>query len=317
MGEPLSPDRVFNFPLDEPHPAYAFFAHASLPEYVGDPNNNNGWLAADDYLLGELEAMVDEQMVIPEDDEIAEQMIVPAIKEDTEPVVEAKEEQVITPVADIVEGQMDAPMMDMEENLIALFGEGDEFDDDDLEDDAPNGFEEEEVWEVNGDSLMAPVTPPPMLFVPSPSIYEVGGPSTAVTEGPSFPHSTLGFPIPPCVVEDLSTRLGNLKYGHGQLVQRVNQVMATQVVQTVDRVEQIDAHVELGQQTSTQSDETIAELTLQMQASRIDVQQRDTQIQQLQTTVAEMSSRESTLMRCILGLEKRIRALEKRPPEPQ
>ncbi|GKF07769.1 hypothetical protein Tco_0041993, partial [Tanacetum coccineum] len=52
----------------------------------------------------------------------------------------------------------------------------------------------------------------------------------------------------------------------------------------------------------------------QMQA---DVQQRDTQIQQLQTTIIEMSSRESMLMRCILGLEKRIAALERRPPGPQ
>ncbi|GJT29867.1 hypothetical protein Tco_0910142 [Tanacetum coccineum] len=48
-----------------------------------------------------------------------------------------------------------------------------------------------------------------------------------------------------------------------------------------------------------------------------DVQQRDTQIQQLQTTVTEMGSRESTLMRCILGLEKRIAALERRPLGPQ
>ncbi|GKE85605.1 hypothetical protein Tco_1559347, partial [Tanacetum coccineum] len=24
MGEPLSPDRVFDFPMDEPHPAYGF-----------------------------------------------------------------------------------------------------------------------------------------------------------------------------------------------------------------------------------------------------------------------------------------------------
>ncbi|GKB06633.1 hypothetical protein Tco_0834866 [Tanacetum coccineum] len=68
------------------------------------------------------------------------------------------------------------------------------------------------------------------------------------------------------------------------------QVMASQMIQVVDRVEQ---------------------------ALQADVQQRDTQIQQLQTTVTEMSSRENTLMRCILGLEKRIAALERRPPGPQ
>ncbi|GJV58542.1 reverse transcriptase domain-containing protein [Tanacetum coccineum] len=66
MGEPLSPDRVFDFPVDEPepHPAYDFFAPGPLPGYAGNPNNNNGWLEADDYLLGELEAMVDEPMVV-------------------------------------------------------------------------------------------------------------------------------------------------------------------------------------------------------------------------------------------------------------
>ncbi|GKD17170.1 hypothetical protein Tco_1206328, partial [Tanacetum coccineum] len=67
----------------------------------------------------------------------------------------------------------------------------------------------------------------------------------------------------------------------------------------------------------TQRDETVTGLTQQVQALQVDVQHRDTQIQQLQTIVTEMSIRESTLMRCILGLEKRIAALERRPPRPQ
>ncbi|GJS40926.1 hypothetical protein Tco_0565969 [Tanacetum coccineum] len=236
-GKPLSTDRVFDFSMDEPHNAYDFFTPASLPGYACNPNNNNGWLAVDDYLLGELEAMVDEQMVVPVIDETAEQMVVPTVEEIAEPVVEAEEEQVITPVVDVAEGQMDAPMIDMEEDLVALF------DDDEFEDDASDGFGEEEVWEVNEDWLMAPTTPPLVLAVPPLSVYEVGGLSTAVAEGPSFPHVALGFPVPPFVIEDLSTRLGNLEYGHGQLVQRVNQVSDAE---TADRVEQIDAHVELG-----------------------------------------------------------------------
>ncbi|GJY33043.1 hypothetical protein Tco_0417512, partial [Tanacetum coccineum] len=220
MGEPLSPDRVFDFPIDEPHPAYGFFAPAPLPEYAGNPNNNNGWLAADEYLLGELKSMVDEQMVVP------------AVEEVAEPVVEAEEEQVIAPIVDVVEGQMDAPMMDMEEDLAVLF------DDDDFEDDASDRFGEGEVWEV------AP-----------------------------------GLPVPPCMIEDLSTRLDNLEYRHGQLEQRVvqgsdveiaagviireiglrvlavegqMQVIVSQMIQTVDRVEQVGVQVELVQQTSTQ-----------------------------------------------------------------
>ncbi|GJZ04869.1 hypothetical protein Tco_0538144 [Tanacetum coccineum] len=294
MGEPLSPDRVFDFPMDEPHPTHDFFA---LAPYAGNPNNNNGWLAADDYLLGELEAMVDEQMVVP------------AVEEVAEPVVEAEEEQVIAPVVDVVEGQMDAPMMDMEEDLAVLFG------DDDFEDDASDGFGEEEVWEVNEDWLMAPTTPPPVLVVPSPSVYKVGGPSTAVAEGPSFPQVAPGLPVPPCMIEDLSTRLDNLEYGHGQLVQRVIQGSDAEIAAGVI-IREIGLRV-LAVEGQMQRDETVIGLTQQVQALQVDVQQRDTQIQQLQTTVTEMSSRESMLMQCILGLEKRIAALERRPPGPQ
>ncbi|GJS41936.1 retrovirus-related pol polyprotein from transposon TNT 1-94 [Tanacetum coccineum] len=72
MGEPLSPERIFDFLEDklEPHPTYDFFAPALLPRYAGNPNNKNRWLAADDYLLGDLEAMVDEQMVVPAIEEV-------------------------------------------------------------------------------------------------------------------------------------------------------------------------------------------------------------------------------------------------------
>ncbi|GKF18552.1 hypothetical protein Tco_0063470 [Tanacetum coccineum] len=216
---------------------------------------------------------------------------------------------------------MDAPMVDMEEDMAVLF------DDDDFEGDASDGFGEAEVLEVNEDWLMAPTTPPPMLAVPPLSVYEVGGPSTVVSEGPSFPRIAPGLPVPPQMIEDLSTRLDNLEYGHGQLVQRViqgsdaeivagatieeigprvlavegqMQVMASQMIQAVDRVEHVGAQIEQGQQVAAQRDETIVELT-----------------QQVQTLQIKMSSRESTLMQCILGLEKRIPALEKRPPGPQ
>ncbi|GJR31730.1 hypothetical protein Tco_1107962 [Tanacetum coccineum] len=109
-----------------------------------------------------------------------------------------------------------------------------------------------------------------MIAVQPPSVYEVGGPSTAVAEGPSFPLSAPGLPIPPVVIEDLSTRLGNLEYGHRKLVQKVIQmsdaeeaagvtigeigmrffaiegqiqVMTSQMVHVVDRWEQVGAQV--------------------------------------------------------------------------
>ncbi|GJX87508.1 hypothetical protein Tco_0339522 [Tanacetum coccineum] len=190
---------------------------------------------------------------------------------------------------------------------------------------------------------MVPTTPPPVLAVPPPSVYEVGGPSTAVAEGLSFPQVAPRLPVPPCMIEDLSSRLDNLECGHGQLVQRVvqgsdaeiedgviigeisprvlvvegqMQVIASQMIQTMDKVEQVGVQVELVQQTSTQIDETVTGLTQQVQALQADVQQRDTQIQQLQTIVTEISSKECTLMRCILGLKKWIAALKRIPPGP-
>ncbi|GKC76953.1 hypothetical protein Tco_1127727 [Tanacetum coccineum] len=93
MGEPLSPDRVFDFPVDklEPHPAYDIFAPRPLPGYVGNMNKKNRWLEANDYLLRELEALVDEPMVIP------------AIEEVAEPVAEAEKKHMIAPVVDMEE----------------------------------------------------------------------------------------------------------------------------------------------------------------------------------------------------------------------
>ncbi|GJR11372.1 hypothetical protein Tco_0794024 [Tanacetum coccineum] len=122
MGEPVFSDRVFDFLVDElePHSAYDFFAPGPLPGYAGNPNNNNGWLEADDYLLVELEVMADEPMVGPMVDEITEQMIVPVVEKVDEPMVAAKE-------------QMVAPVIDMEEDLIALFGADDDFEDDDFQ----------------------------------------------------------------------------------------------------------------------------------------------------------------------------------------
>ncbi|GJX60832.1 hypothetical protein Tco_0292222 [Tanacetum coccineum] len=213
-------------------------------------------------------------------------MVVPAIEEVTEPVAEAEEEQVIAPVVDIAEGQMDAPLMDMDEDLATLFG------DDDFEDDASDKFGEEEV----------------------------GGSSTAVAEGMSFPYPAPGLPVPPFVIDDLKVAAGVTIGELGPRVYAVEgqvQVIVSQMAHAADRWEQVSAQVEQGQQTAAQRDETIAKLTQQVQALQIDVQQRDTQIQQLQITVTKMGSRDSTLMRCILGLERRIAALERRPSGPQ
>ncbi|GKB64547.1 hypothetical protein Tco_0920733 [Tanacetum coccineum] len=90
MGEPLSPDHVFDFPMDEPEPQYAydFFAPELLLGYASNLNNTNRWIEADVPLLGELDEMgetlraeVDEPMVDPMIDELAE-LIVKEVNEE-------------------------------------------------------------------------------------------------------------------------------------------------------------------------------------------------------------------------------------------
>ncbi|GJY35073.1 putative reverse transcriptase domain-containing protein [Tanacetum coccineum] len=211
----------------------------------------------------------------PQGAEVDEPMVVPAIKEVDEPMVEAEE-------------QMAAPMIDMEEDLAALFGDDDDFEDDDSE-----GFDEEEVWEVNEDWLMAPTTPPLMLAVQLPSVYEVGGPS-AVAEGPSFPLPAPRLLVPPSVIEDLSTRLGNLEYGHGQLVKKVIQVSDAEVAAgvTVREIRPEGVAIE-GTCTGLVSQMSVANIDRRQVGAQVlqdAVHYKDSQIWQLQTTVIEMGS---------------------------
>nr|GFA65541.1 hypothetical protein [Tanacetum cinerariifolium] len=96
----------------------------------------------------------------------------------------------------ILAGKMAASVMDMEEDFAALFGVDDDFEDDDFSDDDSKGVKKEEP----------------------PSVYEVGGPSTMDAKGPFFSLPAHGLSIPPSVIKDLSTHLGNLEYGYRQLV---------------------------------------------------------------------------------------------------
>nr|GEY05786.1 hypothetical protein [Tanacetum cinerariifolium] len=92
------------------------------------------------------------------------------------------------------------------------------------------------------------------------------------------------------------------------------QIMASQMVQAMGRLEQVGTQMEQGQQAATQRDEVIFGLSHQVQTLQAAVQHRDVQIQAL---VFEMSNRESTLMQCILGMDRRLADLERRAPGPQ
>nr|GEX66528.1 hypothetical protein [Tanacetum cinerariifolium] len=103
-------------------------------------------------------------------------------------------------------GEMDEQMVDPEVNEEVM-------DDDNLD--------------VKDEWLMAPVTPPRATMT-APSTYEVGGPSTAPTEGPSFPLLVLGLPIHPRVA------------AVGEQVQ----VVEAQTAQVVNRLEEIETRVQ-------------------------------------------------------------------------
>ncbi|GJS79832.1 hypothetical protein Tco_0729713 [Tanacetum coccineum] len=109
---------------------------------------------------------------------------VPLLGEMGEPLGAEVDEPMVDPVIDevaepIAEGeeQVIAPVIDLEEDIAMLFSNDDS-----------EGFEDDE---------------------------EVGGPSTATAEGHSLALPAPGFLVPPSVIEDLSTRMGNLEYGHG------------------------------------------------------------------------------------------------------
>ncbi|GKD49390.1 hypothetical protein Tco_1278366, partial [Tanacetum coccineum] len=204
--------------------------------------------------------------------EIDESLVDPVIDEITKPIVEMEE-------------QMVALVVDMEGDLAMLFGDDDDSGDDDSE--GPEG--DEEVWEVNEEWLMAPVTPPSMLVMPPPSTYEVGGSSTTAAEGHSLTLLAPGVPVPPSVIEDLCTRIGNMEYDHGQLVKKVIKVSDAEVADGI-AIGEIDPRV--------------SAIEGQVQTLQAAVQHRDMQIQQVHALVSEMSSHESTLMQCILRLDR-------------
>nr|GEX25176.1 hypothetical protein [Tanacetum cinerariifolium] len=127
--------------------------------------------------------------------------------------------------------------------------------------------------------LMAPVTPSRATMTVS-ITYEVGGPSTAVIEGPSFPLLAPRLPVPPTVIEDLGTWLGNLEYRHGVLLRKMEEVSDAEVADSI-------AIGEIHPRVAT-----------------------------LRTRVTEMESHVGILMSYMLWMEERLTVLEKRLPGP-
>nr|GEY39216.1 hypothetical protein [Tanacetum cinerariifolium] len=200
-------------------------------------------------------------------------------------------------------GEVDEPMVDPEVNE-------EEVDDDD--------------WDDEVEWLMAPVTPPRATITVS-SSYEVEGPSVVAIEGPYFPLPAPELPVPPTVIEDLGTRLGNLEYRHGVWTRKMEET-----VQVVSRLEEIETRVQQvesrldtypsGQMTVPGHD-VIARSSEQVQTLQTALHETELQNQQLRTRVAEMESHMGIVMPYMLWMEERLTVLEKwlpgPPPGPQ
>nr|GEV04045.1 hypothetical protein [Tanacetum cinerariifolium] len=161
---------------------------------------------------------------------------------------------------------------------------------------------------------------------------EVGGPSTVAVEGPSFPLPAPGLPVPPTVIEDLSTHLGNLEYRHGVLMRKMKEVSDAEVADSIaigeihPRVatmeEQVESRVETysSGQMAVRRQDVIVGLSLQVQTLQTALHGAELQNQQLRTRGAEMESCEGTMMSYMLWMEERLTVLEKRlsgpPPGP-
>nr|GEX49711.1 hypothetical protein [Tanacetum cinerariifolium] len=92
-------------------------------------------------------------------------------------------------------------------------------------------------WDVPlGGEVDEPMVDPddaPRATVTVSSTYEVRGPSTATVEGPSAPLPAHGLLVPPIVIEDLSTHLGNLEYRHGVLMRKMEEVSDAEVADSI------------------------------------------------------------------------------------
>nr|GEU81415.1 hypothetical protein [Tanacetum cinerariifolium] len=171
-------------------------------------------------------------------------------------------------------------------DLAMLFG------DDDFRDDGPDDDEDdEEVWEV-------------------------GGPSTATTEGHSLTFLAPGVPVPPSVIEDLCTRMGNLEYGHGQLVKKVIKVSNAEVAdgigigETGPRVSAVEGHVHVMASQMVQAVGRLEQVGTRMEQDQQDTTQRDEMI-------FGLSQQPRGYFDAILRMDRRLADLERRPPGPQ
>ncbi|GKA90157.1 putative reverse transcriptase domain-containing protein [Tanacetum coccineum] len=133
------------------------------------------------------------------------------------------------------------------------------------------------------------------------STYEVRGPSMATPIGHSLAIMAPGVATQPHVIDDLCTQMDNLEYRHGALMRRMEMVSDIEVANST-AIGEIHPRV-------TTVEEQVQTLQTALHGAEL-------QNQQLRTRVAEMESREGTMMSYMLWMEERLTVLEKRLPGP-
>nr|GFB95353.1 hypothetical protein [Tanacetum cinerariifolium] len=171
---------------------------------------------------------------------------------------------------------------------------------------------------------MAPVTPPRATMTVS-STYKIGGPSTVVVERPSSPLPSPRLSVPLTMIENLSTRLGNLEYRHGVLVRKMEDVSDAEVADSITIGEIHHRVAIVGEQVQVMGSQTgqimsrlkeIETRVQQVQTLQTALHETELQNQQLRTRVTEMESHVDILMSYMLWMEERLTVLEKRLPGP-
>nr|GEZ62418.1 hypothetical protein [Tanacetum cinerariifolium] len=153
------------------------------------------------------------------------------------------------------------------------------------------------------------------------STYEVGGPSTAAVEGPSSSLPATGLPVPPTVIEDLSTHLGNLEYRHGVLMRKIEEMSDAEGADSIaireihPRVAIVGEQVQVMESQAGQVVSRLKEIEIRVQQTlQTALHETELQNQQLRTRVTEMESHVGILMSNMLWMEERLTVLDKRLP---
>nr|GEZ10741.1 hypothetical protein [Tanacetum cinerariifolium] len=127
------------------------------------------------------------------------------------------------------------------------------------------------------------------------------------------------------VIEDLSTRLGNLEYRHGVLLRKMEEVSDAEAGQVVSRLKEIETRVQQVEsrvdphpsgQMAVQGHDMIVRSSQQVQTLQTALHETESQNQQLRTRVAKMESHMGIVMSYMLWMEECLTVLEKRLPGP-